>query len=245
MTRTLGALMRDTVSKAKGPPIAEWRERRRPKEVRLNGVTLNLEGPWVTTEIASYIYNEYYEATESAVLAATLSPDDRYLEVGVGAGYILTQACQRVGARQALGIEANPAMADVARATLAANGQSPEVRTGVLTEHAGTADFYVESDFWTSGLAPRVGATRIEVPAYSLAEVLAEFAPSYLMVDIEGGEIELLAPQLPKSVRAICVELHPDVVGAAATQRLLDGLFAQGFLLDVHVSAAGVIFAHR
>ncbi|MFJ8232909.1 FkbM family methyltransferase [Streptomyces sp. NPDC094448] len=73
------------------------------------------------------------------------------------------------------------------------------------------------------------------VPAVPLAEVLDEYRPTLLKIDIEGGEYELLPDlrQLPSQVRAVAIELHlwqdgwrrehgPDLVAAIRAQGFRD-----------------------
>jgi hypothetical protein len=65
------------------------------------------------------------------------------------------------------------------------------------------------------------------------------------MVDIEGGEIDLLASGLPSHVRAVCVETHPAAVGAGRVQDMLMRLGQDGFLIDLMRSRSGVAFLSR
>lgn len=65
------------------------------------------------------------------------------------------------------------------------------------------------------------------------------------MVDAEGGEVDLLARDLPGHVRAVCVEMHPARIGHERVQALLRGLMDQGFVLDTGVSGGQVCFMAR
>ena len=129
--------------------------------------------------------------------------------------------------------------------TARANGFLPEVVHAVLGDTAEPSTFYVHPEFWASSLEPAPGSHPVQVPGRSLVDELERTGATYLLVDIEGGEVELLDRELPPTLRAICVEVHPGVVGHAAITRLLRGLMEQAFLLDTALSGDGVVFLSR
>jgi len=218
-----------------------------PAAVTYRGVRLDLRAPWATPQLRDAIYNDYYEAPEHDILSATLRSEDRYLELGAGVGFLTTCACQRVGAERVAVFEADPALAEVARTTARANGFSPSVTNAVLMSEpaAGSVDFFVQDDFWASSLKPDENARRVEVPAASFSETLRRFTPTYLTVDIEGGEVDLLSSSLPGHVRAICLEVHPEVAGVSETRAMLGRLIADGFALDTKLSRDDSVFFER
>jgi FkbM family methyltransferase len=228
---------------------SDWRLRDRlagqPSQVDLAGIALVLDDHWATPTIRDQIYRGWYEATERGILEATLRPDDRYLEVGAGIGFITACACRRVGDENVTAYEADPELVEVAKATLRHNGYAPEVVNAALGEGADEVDFYVHEDFWESTLDPSQGGTPRRVPMRSLRAELERLRPTYLLVDIEGGEVDLLAGALPAHVRAVCVETHHDVVGAEAISRMLVVLMNGGFTLDLMLSAVSVAFLSR
>jgi hypothetical protein len=70
----------------------------------------------------------------------------------------------------------------------------------------------------------------IEVPAASWPDVLAEIKPSLVVMDIEGGELDLLdSPHLNGSVERMLIELHPHRYGDAAAERMGTNLKRSGF----------------
>ena len=73
-------------------------------------------------------------------------------------------------------------------------------------------------------------ARRIEVNADGLKEVLTSFMPTFLIMDIEGGEYDLLALQeLHRStITRMVVEFH-DVVGLEEKFRAIKPLFESFF----------------
>ena len=92
---------------------------------------------------------------------------------------------------------------------------------------------------------PSPDAQCIRVPVMSFHDELKRIRPTYLMIDIEGGEIELLARALPHHVRAVCVETHPAVTGEDALSRTMVSLIEDGFVLDLRSCEQGTAFFRR
>jgi FkbM family methyltransferase len=218
---------------------------RRPAEVELDGVTVQLDDAWATAELRLQLYGRSFESVERQILEDTLLSSDRYLELGAGTGYMATAACRIVGSDNVVAYEANPQMVQVAERTFALNDVSPKLIHAVLGDREGSADFYLHEHFTESTLKPTEGLTRISVPRRSFAQALDAHRPTYLMVDIEGAEVELLARKLPADVTALCVETHPQVVGREALDELAMSLTADRFLLDSARSTGTVWFLTR
>jgi FkbM family methyltransferase len=215
---------------------------RRPRQakVQLHGVVLTL-GPWATTPIRETMRLGSYEGPERDVLSSTLRPSDVVLELGTGSGYLTTIAARI--ATEVRGFDANPHMTAVARATVADNSARATITNGVLSRGGhGTAPFYVSSNFAESSLAPIEGAEVIDVPIFELADALS--GCTYMLVDIEGAELELLAGEL-LGVERICVETHPGITGVARIVEMIDSLRAQGFRLDSEISQGQVLYLRR
>lgn len=242
------AVLRATAVSTKNMLRRLWRTVRRPDRLTYFGVEIDLTGEWATSFIRDSFYAGWYERGEAEIVEATLRAEDRYLELGAGMGFLSCIACRVVGDERVTVVEANPRLAPAIRATAAANGFSPEVMTAVGVRHGeplGSRPFHVSPDFWTSRLEPMDGAEVVEVPAVDLDALLTERGTTYLNVDIEGGEIGLLAADVPAGVRAICLETHPDVTGDAAITGMLRRLFDQGFVLQVELNRGPVLFLRR
>ena len=221
--------------------IVAMRFIRRPSSVKLTGIRLELD-EWATPEIRNSIYGGWFERDEHNIVIQTLRPDDVVLEVGAGTGYI-TAIAARI-AHEVRSYDANPEVVSLARATLARNGLAARIENAVLMRQpsGATIDFYVHPDFWTSSLTPVDDARRVDVPVRNLDSELQ--GCSYMIVDIEGAETELLSSGLP-GIRAICVETHPDVSGNHAISKMLATLFEHGFAIDVSLSLASVLYLAR
>jgi FkbM family methyltransferase len=215
-----------------------------PANITIDGVKLRL-GEWATPEVRGDLYSGYYEHTERHILRETLKPTDRYLELGAGIGLITACACRIVGPDNVTAFEADPRIAAAANDALQHNGLPALVKNAMLGSTDGEADFFVHPEFWRSTATPVVGNRQIRVPQRSLTAVLREYRPTYLMLDIEGGEIEVLGAAPPAHVRAVCVEVHPQITGEPAIQDLLAGMIAWGFRLDLMASRERVVYFDR
>lgn len=213
--------------------------------VSIDGVEVMLDAAWASPTVRASLRSGSYERSERAVLAATLSPDDTYLELGCGIGVLATLAAARVGDGNVVAVEADPAIAAVARETASRNGHAIDVRNAVLLQDPVEAvtSFYVRPDFRVSSLSPLPEARgsnespaelqSIQVPAVDALGTIARVGASYLMVDIEGGETDLLRLPLPDCVTTVCVDLHAEATGIDAQSEMVAALLANGFDLDI------------
>ena len=193
----------------------------RGKPIEVHGLLIRT-GPETSPHILEHLIRGSYERQEAEGLRSLLVPSDRVLEFGSGLGVIACIAGR--SASKVLSFEANPRLVERAEANLALNGiRNVAVRSGVVGRQAGTATFRVEADFWSSSLGTaRAGEDSIEVEVHALSAVLETFRPTVVVMDIEGGEYELLgdpAWMACASLRGALVELHD--VGGDALDRLL------------------------
>ncbi|MFN4157833.1 MAG: FkbM family methyltransferase [Gemmobacter sp.] len=216
----------------------------------LNTVDLQLPDTMVTGQLDQALTAGRYEHTEAEAIGRHLRPRDRFLDLGAGAGYLISLAA-RLGAAGADGVEANPDMVPVATANLARNGGGGTVVWGAVVpdgEPAATLAFTQRRSFWASSLTPPAdvqGTRKVEVPALRFAEVLARFDPTVMCIDIEGGEAGLIAGPLPPALRLIVMELHPAVYGGAGIRAVFDAASAQGFGYCPAGSKGGTVVFQR
>lgn len=204
----------------------------------VNGIELDIPSGQLVPNLVAALESGRYEHTEAAALDRHLRTDDRFLDLGAGAGYLCARAARTLPGSAVLGVEANPEMVEVARATLARAGAAgAAIMHGavVADDWAGTeVPFRLRQGFWASAAAPdaRSGETPrqvIAVPALRLGSVLARHRPSVIVLDIEGGEATLFDRPLPGHARLVILELHAKHYGPAGIKRVFDGLSAAGF----------------
>ena len=214
--------------------------------VRVHGVKLDLDDEWATPRIRRSLYMGWYERQEITALHKTLRGEDVYLELGSGVGVVATVVSRLIGSDRVTAYEGNPRVVEIARRTFARNGVSPTLINAILGDSTEDQVFYVRSDFWASSLEPGPGTTPVTVAGHSFDEELARLGTTYIMLDIEGGEVALLMNHaLPPHVRAVCMEVHPEIVGGQVIQNLLRKLMDEGFVLDTRISGEAVVFLER
>jgi FkbM family methyltransferase len=217
-----------------------------PHWVDNHGVLLPTEGAGISQGIRKQIFFSEYEDKEIEIVAKRLASDDVVMEVGAGIGFLSAYCAKRIGSERVFAYEANPALMDLIAATHKANGVAPAVRNVLLARGEGEREFHVEPEFWaSSAVQGSASATMIRVPQADLNAELRRVRPSFLIVDIEGGELEFFELADLATVRKICVETHPGIHSSAALSKMLGGLIAQGFALDFTLMRKNVLYLSR
>jgi FkbM family methyltransferase len=161
------------------------------------------------------------------------------MEVGAGLGVVTTLATKT--AEHVIAFEANPAMRTTLERTFALNRVEPDLRMQAVAVAPGRVRIAIDEAFWTSKLAE----AGVAVEAVAFMATLEEIRPTFVILDCEGGEAELLANPLPSYVQKLLVELHPDVIGTTACDEIVTGLAAQGFVSRDDLSSGDVFVAER
>ena len=242
--RTRGHALLRAIRHSPGRGLAEATRRFR-SEIRVGGVAVPL-GAHMSDEIVIALALGTYERPERRVMKATLEPDDVVMELGTGIGFLTTHCARRIGSDRVFTFEANPMLERHIRATFARNGVAPTLRMCMLGERGGTAQLYVHPSFWGSSTVARfVEAPVVDTPVEPFAAALAAIRPTFLVVDIEGGEAQLLAHADLSGVRKICLEVHPWAIGEDGTRQVLTRLEAAGFSRSGALSTDTVWFMSR
>lgn len=221
-----------------------WARGTGAKTVTISGVRLHLDHPALSPRMKFNLRLGHYEAHEQVLLRTCLMPTDRVLEVGAGVGFLSNLAAQTVPSDQITAVEANPDLIDLIEKNKSLNDTSFRVINAVLGQGDGTRDFYVTENFWASGLAPIEGAKKISVPQIDFSALLGDVDPTVLVIDIEGGEADLLSDIALPNVTTAIVELHPAVLSPKAISGIFQNLAAHGLYPDLQRSAGAVfVFA--
>jgi FkbM family methyltransferase len=142
--------------------------------------------------------------------------------------------------------EANPALLELVSAVHARNKVHPQVIQALLGEGDGERDFFIEPDYWASSLVRRSPkATCVRIRQIDFNSELRRVAPSFLIVDVEGGEYELLRNADLSAVSKLCLEVHPDVLGNARVSGVFARLIAAGLALDFTLMRKNVFYFYR
>jgi FkbM family methyltransferase len=211
------------------------------------GVRLPLRHVLITPEIGKEIYFGDYERKEAEIVSQRLEQSDVVMEIGAGIGFLSAYCAMRIGSDRVFAYEANPALLEVINDTYSANGVRPTICNVMLGDGPGRARFFVEAEFWASTTVKENtrNSTEIEVEQVDLNAEIARVRPTFLIVDIEGGESDLFPLADLSHIQKICVETHPHVLGNEGITRLLALLFERGFVLDLSLVRKNVFFLYR
>ena len=204
----------------------------RVRHVSLDGLRLIAYRQDIPKHVSQMLVRGDYEMPERLAVSQLLRKGDRVLEIGSCVGVVAMTAARIVGADNVLAFEPNPLAAAVARQNFALNRLPIELADAAVGAEEGTLELRVASGSWLGASARRQFEGRtIAMPKRSIADVVTKFKPSVLVIDAEGMEEELL-PACPLArLRALVVEVHPDIIGAAGVDRLdrhlRDGGFAR------------------
>ncbi len=147
-------------------------------------------------------------------------------------------------------VEANPALIPLIERTHRANGVHAEVRNAavVSSKDRETAPFYLHHDFWASSLEPikpKHLKAVIDIPLLGLDELIRAYAPTMLIIDVEGSETELLNDVRLDGVRKVFMEIHHKVIGQRGVKAIFDYFSREGFCYDSRFSQFATVLFSR
>ena len=210
------------------------------------GVRLPLKHPAITPPILKDIFFGVYESKEAELVQKKIAADDVVMEVGAGIGFLSALSAKVVGSERVFAYEANPQLMDVIKQVHQLNRVAPTVSNVLLGEGAGEREFWLEKNYWASSLIQgSADATPIRVRQIDLNQEIQRIQPSFMILDIEGGEYEFLRGARLDPIRKIVIEVHPHVLGYTRISEMLGWLFAAGFALDVGNPRKNVLYLFR
>lgn len=192
--------------------------------------------PFLSDALIEQIERGTYEQRAIAGALAVVKPGDRVLEIGSGLGVVGAVIAKQAKPEKVLSFEANPALIPDITALYKLNRLSKkiELRHGVVTslsDGPATLPFAVRDEVLQSSLieSDQETAATVDVPVASYDEIVAGFAPDVLVMNIHGGELELLRQAPLEGLRAIIVEFHPDAYGRSGMRACKSILTDAGF----------------
>jgi FkbM family methyltransferase len=221
------------------------RRLRKPSVVRHAGVLLAV-GDHLSPVVTRFIYGGDYEKSELKAIRKNLEPDDVVMEVGTGLGFISLQCARRIGEDRVHTFEANPDLEPHIRNNYRLNGLSPDLQICLLADRAGEADFFVEPDFWASSAQQTATSVIRKVPTRSLDDEIRRIRPTFLILDIEGGEYDLIRGIDDfQTIKKVSIELHESVIGPEKIDFIKRHLADAGFVIDPRYTVGWQLFASR
>jgi FkbM family methyltransferase len=211
--------------------LATWLGNRRAEPspfIEQDGILIPVDDPHVKGRIREVMAEGVYESGDVRAMKELIEPGDVVMEVGGGIGFVSALAAKLVGSDRVHTYEPNPVMEASIRRLYQINDVSPHLMMAAVSDKDGTARLTDEPDFWDA----RLGDKGVEVPAVRFADELQRVEPTFVMMDCEGSEAQLLGPiRLPDSVRKVVAELHPELIGLEACTAVIRAMLDQEFIL--------------
>lgn len=217
----------------------------------VDDITLEVPQARIGTSVRKALETGRFEHGEARALRRHFTAKDRLLELGCGTGFLSSIAGRIAGGTAITAVEAFPDMVEVARANLARNDvQGATLHWGAAVPDGFDAphvEFATRQEFWSSriGLSRRGRSGGVQVPALKLGTLLRDSRATILCCDIEGGELDLFAAELPADLRLIIMEIHPNHYGNIGTKQVFDALSCNGFAYYPYGSMGAVVVFER
>lgn len=177
-----------------------------------------------------------YEGQEIRGGLHVVREGDNVLELGAGIGLVGAVVAKNNKPKKVLSFEANPALIPHINSLYKMNQltRRNKVRNEVLVsapDRPATLAFHVHNSFLGSSLGgdPEGAKSIVDVPTASFEDVRRDLKPDVILMDIEGGELDILDHANLDGVRAIVIEFHPKTYEVAGMRRCKNILRGAGF----------------
>jgi FkbM family methyltransferase len=177
-----------------------------------------------------------YEGQEIAGALALAREGDNILELGAGLGLVGAVLAKNRAPGRMISFEANPNLVPHIQALYRLNGLDDriELRNQVLVSHSErpkTLPFHVHNSYLGSSLSGDAERARetVQVPTADFEALRRELHPDVIVMDIEGGELDILEHADLAGVRAIVIEFHPKAYEVAGMRQCKSILRRAGF----------------
>ncbi len=183
--------------------------------------------------VLRFIDNGEYEHCEISIIKKTVASDDIVLELGTGIGFVSAYCAKKIGSEKVFTYEANPKLKPLIEETFSLNSVNPIAIEAMLGADLGVNNFYTQTDNFlasTNVLVDDTNVKMVSVAVLSLNEEIKKLQPSYLIMDIEGGEFEIFKIIDFQSIRKIQFELHPKVLSKDSIDFIFAKLTSNGFV---------------
>ena len=183
---------------------------------------------------------------EIEILSQVLRSTDKVLEIGSGLGFLTIFCAKRIGSKNVVTYEANSHLIDKIRENFRLNNVNPDIQNAILDDANSETDFFIEDSFWSSSIIRRSNdAKAVKVKTKNINDILLDTHSNFIIMDIEGGEKELIYKINFDMVDKLLIEIHPQIIGNTQATKIIAYLFEKGFELDFTVSKDSVFYFIR
>lgn len=201
----------------------------------------DVEGVWFPVnleygyDVLRFIHNGEYESGEINIIKHTLAKEDTVLELGTGLGFISAYCSKRIGSDRVYTFEANQRLERNIRELYERNEVSPHLEFAILGRNEGVRTFYRNKESLLASGLQGDGIRNnqaMEVREKNLNTMIARIRPTYLIMDIEGGEYAIFEDIDFQTITKVQFELHPGILDSSQVDAIFGKLTANGFVKD-------------
>ncbi|MEE4174183.1 MAG: hypothetical protein V2I57_08030 [Xanthomonadales bacterium] len=226
-----------------------WGDSRRDASMdyELDGIVLPGDERLISPVLHRALSQGRYEGEERTHLPGLLQDGDVVLELGAGLGVVSTLCARDERVRKVVTVEANPDLIPYVQEVHRRNGVTDKVSlmhaVALPAPDVDEVDFFVRKDIWASSLNGKIWGwdRKVSTKVVDLHTLVEDLDPTLMIVDIEGGEVQLLKDFSPGNLRHVYVEIHKQVIGPRGVRFVFNQLARAGFAYDPAFSARGVV----
>ena len=213
-----------------------------PEMVEIEDIKVKI--PSFTSDvIRKAIYGGFYEADELKLVKNRLVSDDVVMEIGTGLGLLSAYCAKKIGNDRVFTFEANPALESPIKDNYDLNQVQPQLEICLVGDRNKVADFYVGKNFWSSSIYDKAeGAKSIKVPVINFNEKVREIDPTFLLLDMEGGEYEFVKYADFHNIKKLMIEVHNWILTPEQIKFVKHRLAESGFYLVEAASSEELYF---
>ena len=204
--------------------------------VQVDNISLIAKDKVITPKMLFFLKNNY-EQEERDLVESHLERDDKVLEIGAGIGYLALFCILEKKISDYTLVEANNQLIKVIKKNFLLNNVEIENFTLInkLLDNESNLErvFFITKSFWSSSVYQRnETAQKITVRTININNILGSitYEPNVLIMDIEGGEIEVDFKDFSRFEKII-IEIHPDIIGSDRASNLITGFIENGYKL--------------
>jgi FkbM family methyltransferase len=207
-------------------------------KITIQGTTLSVDNPLVTTRHKSSLYFGIYEISERKLARRYIYPSLPIVEIGGSIGGVSCIANKLlVNPSDHVVVECNPLVLPTLERNKNLNKCKFAIEPFALAYGSDTISFGIDMDHFMSGGLTRADGKQVTVQTITLKRILDKygFKTINLISDSEGGEVEMVDHEpdlLRQHVKCLILETHEQLRGKEPIARTLSALNDLGFQIQ-------------
>lgn len=160
-----------------------------------------------------------YEDTESHFITEYIKRDYNIVDLGAGIGFSSILATKQTNSEtKTIAVEANPELERIIQKNAELNNSDISVVSAAYNPNADTTEFHISHSDYRDSTEYEIYNKKVEVNSVSLQDIFKkhDLETASLIVDIEGGETELIENELEylkDRCNMLIIEFHPHITG--------------------------------